>query len=974
MFWSGQTYNLPRGKNQVGLNGMAPFTNIWPFLNITKIAGGAVTMGITPAFSSVTWNSGTGLATFTTVNNQGFYTGTPQSGWTVAIQNVSPAGYNGSFNNATITGANTLTIPMANPGSPTGTNGGGWQAVFTLSTNTPPNTPGSALGQGNNINQYFDVNGDIQPSIPDLNYFNRIYYQPPPNGAPFPSGYTRVGQSLTVDWTGHSTIVGGVDGTTGSGNAVTIASLPAGYDTGSHYFVFFFANDTERADPPKNIRLYLTANQAAINAGQIFEPAYVSMLKQGAGVIRFMDWMSTNGSTVISTGGIANEAYSVWGGGGPQNVPNVSYGMPISVITKLANATDKHPWINVPTMLGTPKFAFIAGMTRSISAGGTTIVKTTYAHNFIAGDVVIPYLIDGNGTSVGGSGGWGQQATVTITPGTATVSWPGHAFVDGQNVWFTGGIGTITVSGQPFNINQRSFYVKNSNVGAGTFQLAGTLGGSVVTLTGTSSGTIFGVSEFDRNAFTVGSNNLTATTFEINCDSTNFGATLPTTGYLTSPFSLSGMTTQIGNFVSTIKSQLNGQLVPRFQWGNELWNGIFNQASWLPAQAHNFVDGSGNPSFWSDSGANMQGYLDSHVMKTIRDVYGGSAGRSRWHGILGLWTGQPNWTTPVQAGITYYLANFAPASGLGITDLYNDTAATGYYGGNTFIGNGDQGFSYSNVTISIGANATVKAASGTIGMPVGTPIIFSNSGGALPTGITAWSVSTPPAYSTGVYWTTSLDTGSGATFTATNNNGVLGANVTTSGTQSGTQTMKAGYGSLVTNWMNDSNAHFINQDGNYPTKYSYFNTMVNLNVGDSRFNATAFSVAGQAAAWSGCIVSGLGMVQYEGGNGAAGTNLSSLPNGNIYTLDPQFLEYFPNAFGTPEDATNWTGMVTAFVQFGINNSITTSYPSKFTDATNVGFSTQIVASFGANYYVDHFQGVGTGVPGNPLWNAIVGTN
>jgi hypothetical protein len=117
------------------------------------------------------------------------------------------------------------------------------------------------------------------------------------------------------------------------------------------------------------------------------------------------------------------------------------------------------------------------------------------------------------------------------------------------------------------------------------------------------------------------------------------------------------------------------------------------------------------------------------------------------------------------------------------------------------------------------------------------------------------------------------------------------------------------------------------------------------------------------------------MVQYEGGGGGGGANsLIMLPNGNHYTADPQFLEYFPNAIGTPEDAVNWTGMVAAFRQFGIDHSITTSCPSKFTDATNVAFSGQIVASFGGNYYVDPVLGVGTGVPGNPLWNAIVNTN
>lgn len=970
----------PTGKNQLGLNGTFTSTNIWPFLNILKLAGSATQLTLTPSIASATWTGG--VATFTTVNPHGLYNGvSSQSGWAITIQGATPTGYNGNFS-CTITGASTFTCPIAV--NPVGSSTTG-QAVLQLFSTNPPNTPNSAYGQGNNLNQYFDANGDVQPNIADLFAIQRIIYTAP--SGPYPAGYSRgnPAQNLTLDWTGDPGISGGVNGGGSSTGNTFSFNWQTSYDLANITIAFTFSSSAQRANPPKNLRLYLTDNQAAINGSQIFEPAYLSMLRQGSGVVRFMDWMLTNNSPVLTYSSFATEAYRQWGEGGIFGVSSAPYGMPISVMTRLANVVNKHPWFNIPGRMGTPKFATAAGYTRSVSAGGTTIVKTTSAHNFVANDTVILYGVEDTNLTP-----WGQSATVTINVSTATVTWPGHAFVKGQNVFFDGALGNITVSGQSNPINQRSFYVANPNTGAGTFQLAATAANAVattaviVTLTGTASaGTITGTSRIDRSAFTVGPSNLTANTFELlNCDSTNFGALIPTVGQITSPFSLSGMTTEITNMVSAIKSQLNGQLVPRFEYSNETWNlGTFDQGSWLAAQAHNFVDASSNPIFPSDDSSGMTGYMAAHAMKTIRDIYGGAGGRALWHGILATQTGNPGVTPALVNGVTYYKNNFAPAAGLTITDFFNDVAVTGYYG-LVFRSNGAGG-DFANITISIGTNAKVTLASyaNVATLPIGTPIMFSTTG-TLPTDaatgqpLKTWSASTPPALSNnaGIYWITSKDTGTGATFTSSNNNGVLGPNVTTSGSQSGTQGYKTAAASMIANWMNDSAAHNTIDPVTYPTKYSFFNTMMNLEVGDGRFMQSSFNVASMASQWAPHIVAGLGMVQYEGGSGNYADGTQFAANGTKYVVDPQTKEFFPYAFGTAEDAANWTGLVAAWQAFGTANSVTVSYPSKFTDATNVSYSNQLLASFGANYYVDHFQGVGTGVPGNPLWNAIVNTN
>jgi hypothetical protein len=152
--------DTPFGKNQLGLQGPCPTSDIWQFLNILKLAGSVTTFATTPALAFARWSGG--VATFTTVNNHSFYAGSSQSGRIVQIQNVSEfPGYNGNFSGATactISGAKAFTCPItSNPGGSSSLSG---NASFTLAISYPPNTPNSADGQSNNVYQYFDANGD----------------------------------------------------------------------------------------------------------------------------------------------------------------------------------------------------------------------------------------------------------------------------------------------------------------------------------------------------------------------------------------------------------------------------------------------------------------------------------------------------------------------------------------------------------------------------------------------------------------------------------------------------------------------------------------------------------------------------------------------------------------------------------------------------------------------------------------------
>lgn len=88
----------------------------------------------------------------------------------------------------------------------------------------------------------------------------------------------------------------------------------------------------------RNIRVVKTENAAALARGQLFNPVFLSMLRNFR-ALRFMDWFATNGSTLSSWSSRPVPSNAFWGG--PK-------GVPIEVAVQLANVLSAEPWLNVP--------------------------------------------------------------------------------------------------------------------------------------------------------------------------------------------------------------------------------------------------------------------------------------------------------------------------------------------------------------------------------------------------------------------------------------------------------------------------------------------------------------------------------------------------------------------------------------------------------------------------------------------------
>ena len=128
------------------------------------------------------------------------------------------------------------------------------------------------------------------------------------------------------------------------------------------------------------------------------------------------------------------------------------------------------------------------------------------------------------------------------------------------------------------------------------------------------------------------------------------------------------------------------------------------------------------------------------------------------------------------------------------------------------------------------------------------------------------------------------------------------------------------YAATTRRWMNTSAQRWT--EGLEPTKYSYFNRIVNEDIPTLATPACAYSVDKIVTLWKAqkaiADANGLGLIQYEGGN-------HNILQGTGMATDTQYLEFYPKCNHTPEDAANYTAMFNNFIALG------GKYPSKFVE-------------------------------------------
>jgi hypothetical protein len=91
----------------------------------------------------------------------------------------------------------------------------------------------------------------------------------------------------------------------------------------------------------QNIRLLQLCNEAAFNGGQVFNPAFVTLLQKFR-VLRFMDWLQTNNSRNSAWASRPTLTSAFYG--------QTFIGAPVELAVSLANQVQADAWLNVPHM------------------------------------------------------------------------------------------------------------------------------------------------------------------------------------------------------------------------------------------------------------------------------------------------------------------------------------------------------------------------------------------------------------------------------------------------------------------------------------------------------------------------------------------------------------------------------------------------------------------------------------------------
>jgi hypothetical protein len=767
------------GNNQIGLNGIGYYTNLQPFNNWVK-SGGAPTWTLTYAgfITSIAahptvsgWLQATTSAAHGLYNpnyaNQPFGV-TGVGGWTITVNNVKNGGT--SLSGWTHSGNADVVVDGANTFSWIGTAGIGTpnvaDLIVLLNGGNPPDKGSSLHGANSNVLQFIDANGDLQANIPHVtsaSYQQYTYGLDFTSGANVPPGFSRNGQKFSIQWAAGTGTASVANGTT---NATAPATANFTWTSSLDNLLVYFTITVPTADlsnPPKQI--YWGPNNdsgsanpvtidghvgelAAWNAGIYGGKTYQSMLSAATGVIRTMDWFQTNGDIDFNSfSQWPAVSYNRWGSDGGNYAPQVVSPVPFAVLAQLANRTNKRPWLNIPHAFTVTKSSPFIGITKS-SPGSNAVLtignpasplQIPAKHNFVTGDQIIVNLYR---TNLGVPFITNNSAVIAVG-GANNVTWTAHGFPAGQNISFPNGGGN-TSPGQNYYVTSGATLLTNSFQVSNT--LANALAGTPITFSGTG-GTFKATSQVNHTQFTVGA--VTNYTVELlHCDSSSWGAVTSNGqyavgdvngpgGWCTTPFDLTHFGTQVTAMANAAIAQFNSNLIPSWEFGNELWNTAFPSNTMLIGQANNFVDASGTRYFGSFFDK-MSGYLAAHAFNTIRTAFGGAGGRAKWVGNLSTQSGSPGTTLDNFTGMDKYIADFIPT--LNRNDLFDNVSTTGYWGGGIYQGNGKYFITSASATtftidaantapstVTIPSNSNTSASNPHWQYPF-LPIIFGGSG------------------------------------------------------------------------------------------------------------------------------------------------------------------------------------------------------------------------------------------------------
>ena len=219
--------------------------------------------------------------------------------------------------------------------------------------------PAIVRSSGNNLlgrevwdaGSYLDVNtGEIvNPAPADLVSISRTFFKSA-NRFQVEVGCNYLGEEWVAVWDGSA--VGHVEFSRGNGSRVQVGQNQISFTTGRDPDeARLRLTLTDRYDPPRNIRIFQARYLRNLRNYETFNPDWLAQVGQ-FGVLRFMDWMSTNNSTISEFSQLADKRYFSWGQSFISQTTNGEFGpkggMHPELICELANRTNCNIHVCIP--------------------------------------------------------------------------------------------------------------------------------------------------------------------------------------------------------------------------------------------------------------------------------------------------------------------------------------------------------------------------------------------------------------------------------------------------------------------------------------------------------------------------------------------------------------------------------------------------------------------------------------------------
>jgi hypothetical protein len=168
------------------------------------------------------------------------------------------------------------------------------------------------------------------------------------------SGNIYPGGQYVVLYSGTGTIQYGFDAVKNASLSIPGRDVLNVSPSAAGILITITATDSKKTgDYIRNIKVVLASNEAALNAGQVFNPTFTSRIAPFTS-LRFMDWMSTNNTdqTSWTSRPIPSQAFygtpPVTDGGTVYATGPIQTGVPAEVMVALANQNHSAPWFNMP--------------------------------------------------------------------------------------------------------------------------------------------------------------------------------------------------------------------------------------------------------------------------------------------------------------------------------------------------------------------------------------------------------------------------------------------------------------------------------------------------------------------------------------------------------------------------------------------------------------------------------------------------